>query len=87
MALKETFLERAGLLGCTLPTGVGGIIASALGWWLVVPSSESEYLEGAAGSIGFLVILVGVCVGGVLGFIGAYTVDYLKSHAENQDEF
>ena len=57
MALKETFLERAGLLGCVLPTVVGGVIFAALGWWLMVPSSESEYLEGAAGSIGF-------CVGG-----------------------
>lgn len=53
MALKETFLERAGLLGCVLPTVVGGVIFAALGWWLMVPSSESEYLEGAAGSIGF----------------------------------
>lgn len=87
MALKETFLERVGLLGCVLPTLVGGVLFSALGWWLMVPSSESEYLEGAAGSIGFLAILVGFCVGGVFGFVAAYTIDYLKSRAEKQEDF
>ena len=87
MALKETFLERAGLLGCVLPTVIGGVIFSALGWWLMVPSNESEYLEGAAGSIGFLAILIGFCIGGLLGFVAAYTIDYLKSRAEEQEEF
>ena len=87
MALKEAFLERAGLLGCVLPTVVGGVIFAALGWWLMVPSSESDLLEGAAGSIGFLAVLVGFCVGGVLGFVIAFTIDYLKSRAEEQEEF
>ncbi|MGM9998116.1 MAG: hypothetical protein ACI38Q_01770 [Candidatus Bruticola sp.] len=87
MALKETFLERAGLLGCIAPTLIGGLLASALGWWLVVPKNEVEYLEGATGSIAFLVVLIGFCIGGALGFVIAFTLDYLKSRSEEQNDF
>ena len=84
--IRETYLERAGLLGCLGPIALGGLLGAGVGY-LLLPSVVDD-VDGAQVIFTFLYLLVGFGGGGVLGFGVAFGLDkWVNREKKVKEEF
>ncbi|MBQ7528353.1 hypothetical protein IJT10_00420 [bacterium] len=86
VTVRESYLERAGLVGCFLPFLIGGILGAVLGYICrPAPVGGAEELEGVAESLTFIYLLCGFGGGSFICSLIAYVLDQWKYNKEEKE--